>query len=103
MSPILVEKEKEKESKEKRNERTDWKASKRKRQTKSEAATTSLFIIESHFYKASHRDYKYNYIELLFKYINMQLAVKTLKGEKFEVTVEESHTIAQVKTIIVSY
>ena len=33
----------------------------------------------------------------------MQLAVKTLKGEKFEVTVEESHTIAQVKTIIVSY
>lgn len=30
----------------------------------------------------------------------MQLAVKTLKGEKFEVTVEESHTIAQVKTII---
>ncbi|GFH61647.1 RAD23 [Chaetoceros tenuissimus] len=30
----------------------------------------------------------------------MQLAVKTLKGEKFEVTVEESHTIAQVKDII---
>jgi hypothetical protein len=32
----------------------------------------------------------------------MQLTVKTLKGEKFTIEVEESHTIAQVKDIIVS-
>ena len=32
----------------------------------------------------------------------MQLAVKTLKGEKFTVNAEESNTIAEIKVIIVS-
>jgi hypothetical protein len=32
----------------------------------------------------------------------MQLAVKTLKGEKFTVNAEDSSTIAEVKVIIVS-
>jgi hypothetical protein len=32
----------------------------------------------------------------------MNLTVKTLKGEKFDIPVEESHTILQVKGIIVS-
>jgi len=32
----------------------------------------------------------------------MQLAVKTLKGLKFTVNAEETNTIAEVKTIIVS-
>ena len=32
----------------------------------------------------------------------MQLAVKTLKGEKFTVNAEETNTIAEVKIIIVS-
>jgi hypothetical protein len=31
----------------------------------------------------------------------MKLTVKTLKGEKFDVLVEETHTILQVKEIIV--
>lgn len=31
----------------------------------------------------------------------MKLAVKTLKGEKFEVVVEAGHTVSQVKGIIV--
>jgi hypothetical protein len=31
----------------------------------------------------------------------MKLAVKTLKGEKFEVIVEGNHTVSQVKGIIV--
>ena len=31
----------------------------------------------------------------------MKLAVKTLKGEKFDVIVESDHTISQVKGIIV--
>ena len=31
----------------------------------------------------------------------MKLTVKTLKGGKFDVQVEESHTVAQVKGVIV--
>ena len=33
----------------------------------------------------------------------MQLTVKTLKGEKFVVNAEPSNTVAEVKTIIVSW
>jgi len=34
--------------------------------------------------------------------MQLALAVKTLKGEKFTVNAEETNTIAEVKTIIVS-
>ncbi len=33
----------------------------------------------------------------------MQLAIRTLKGDKFTVEAELSNTIAEVKSIIVSY
>ena len=33
----------------------------------------------------------------------MQLTVKTLKGEKFSIAVEETNSIAEVKSIIVSF
>jgi hypothetical protein len=33
----------------------------------------------------------------------MKLTIKTLKGEKFDVQVEETNTVAEVKTIIVSF
>ena len=32
----------------------------------------------------------------------MKVTVKTLKGEKFDVQVNDSHTVAQVKGVIVS-
>ena len=33
----------------------------------------------------------------------MQLTVKTLKGGKFTIEVENSNTVAEVKTVIVSF
>lgn len=50
---------KEKESKEKRNERTDWK---KRRGSNDLLSPLSLLLNHISLYKASHRDYYYNYI-----------------------------------------
>ena len=39
----------------------------------------------------------------IYTIIIMNLTVKTLKGGKFTVEVEASNTVAEVKTVIVSY